>query len=141
MISAVPVRDSRSPEAKSVNSRPICGCSIVSRIYDTRMARSMSMIIPIIGIHDYPRFLTNSIENAIEAALADMGLVQLLSYQVSGLIAARRLRRVLSSLEPDPVPVHIVHLEGRAAPRRVRAFIDYLAVRLRSDPALRSKAR
>lgn len=51
-----------------------------------------------------PRFLTNSIENAIEAALAGMGLVQLLSYQVSGLIAAGRLRRVLSSLEPEPCP-------------------------------------
>jgi len=57
-------------------------------------------------------------------------------YQVAEHLRARRLKTVLSDFEPAPLPVHVVHREGRQASHRVRAFIDLAVERLRSDPSL-----
>jgi DNA-binding transcriptional LysR family regulator len=43
---------------------------------------------------------------------------------------------VLESFERKPLPVHLVHLEGRRASAKVRAFIDFAAHRLRDDPVI-----
>ena len=88
-----------------------------------------------------PRFITNSIETAIDAAKSGLGLVQLLSYQATSTLKSGELQAVLEEYEPDPVPVHILHLEGRAASRRVRAFIDHLIEHLRRDPVLKDGDR
>jgi len=40
---------------------------------------------------------------------------------------------VLRDYEPEPIPIHIVHPEGRHAPAKVRAFIDLAVDRLRAD--------
>jgi DNA-binding transcriptional LysR family regulator len=82
------------------------------------------------------RFVVNNVDLAIEAAVAGCGLVSLLSYQATGPLANGRLRKVLTKFEPEPIPVHVVHLEGRAAPRRHRAFIEFLVSELRRDRAL-----
>lgn len=80
-----------------------------------------------------PRTLlkVNDTEVAIAAALAGRGLTRVLSYQVAEEIRAGRLKIVLEKLEPSPIPIHLVHLEGRRANARVRAFIDFAARRLR----------
>ncbi|MED5621036.1 LysR family transcriptional regulator [Ideonella sp. BN130291] len=78
----------------------------------------------------------NSVDVAIEAALAGHGLARVLSYQVRDHVAAGRLRYVLQPFEPPPVPVHLVYPEGRKAAAKVRAFIDFAAARLRGHPAL-----
>jgi DNA-binding transcriptional LysR family regulator len=83
------------------------------------------------------RFIANSVDLAIEGASAGCGVVRLLSYQAAESLAAGRLQRVLERFEPDPVPVYVVHLEGRAAPKRTRSFIDFLVDELRRDPKLR----
>jgi DNA-binding transcriptional LysR family regulator len=44
---------------------------------------------------------------------------------------------VLADFERPPLPIHIVHLEGRRAVARVRAFIDFAVDRMRADPRLR----
>ena len=77
------------------------------------------------------RLSVNSVEMAIEAAAAGLGLVRLLSYQAVEAAAAGRLVLILEPFEPEPVPVHIVHLNGRTGPFRVRTFIDYLTENLR----------
>jgi DNA-binding transcriptional LysR family regulator len=82
------------------------------------------------------RLVVNNVDLAIAAAVAGCGLVRLLSYQATEPMAASQLRRVLIKFEPEPVPVHVVHLEGRAAPRRHRAFIDFLVSELRRDRGL-----
>ncbi|MEM7683206.1 MAG: LysR family transcriptional regulator, partial [Pseudomonadota bacterium] len=38
--------------------------------------------------------------------------------------------------EPEPLPIHLVHVEGRRAPAKVRAFIDLARDRLRSVAVL-----
>lgn len=83
------------------------------------------------------RLVANSVEMAIEAASAGCGVVRLLSYQAEDAIAAGRLMPILQPYEPEPVPVHVVHLEGRASPRRTRIFIDYLVDNLRGQQTLK----
>ena len=77
------------------------------------------------------RVSVNSVQMAIEAAAAGLGLVRLLSYQAVEAAATGRLVLILEPFEPEPVPVHIVHLNGRTGPFRVRTFIDYLTENLR----------
>ncbi|WP_027171792.1 LysR family transcriptional regulator [Methylobacterium sp. 10] len=80
------------------------------------------------------RLICNTIDAVLAAALAGQGIAPLLSYQVAPSVAEGRLRLVLDDPDAVPVPVHIVSLEGRRAPAKVRAFIDLAAARLQADP-------
>jgi len=80
------------------------------------------------------RWQTNSIEAARNAALDGWGILRMLSYQAAPFIADGRLVPVLGDYAPDPVPIHLVHPEGRNAPAKVRAFIDMAAETLRLNP-------
>ena len=91
----------------------------------------------VVSVRPRTRLVANSVEMAIDAAAAGCGVVRLLSYQAAAAVAAGTLTPILQSFEPEPVPVHVVHLEGRAAPRRTRAFIDHLIDALRSQPTLK----
>lgn len=73
---------------------------------------------------------------AIAAAMQGVGVARVLSYQVASELQSGHLQTLLSEYEPPPLPVHIVHREDRAAPAKVRSFIDLLAGRLRDDKAL-----
>ena len=84
-----------------------------------------------------PRLNLSSNEAARAAALAGFGLTRLLSYQVADQLQAGSLVAVLEDLEPAPLPVHVVHREGRHASRKVRAFLDLCIEALRASPALR----
>ena len=82
------------------------------------------------------QFAVNTADVAIAAAVAGHGLTNVLSYQIAPELAAGRLQIVLAAFEPPPLPIHIVHLAGRQASARVRAFVDFAAARLRKDAAL-----
>jgi DNA-binding transcriptional LysR family regulator len=81
--------------------------------------------------------IVNSAEVAIAAAVAGQGLTRALSYQVAPELKSGKLKVVLEEFEPPPLPIHIVHVEGRRANARVRAFVDFAAQRLRGNRALR----
>lgn len=93
------------------------------------------------GVHESAqpriRLTTNAAEVAIDAAVRGRGLARALRYQVEGELRAGRLALVLVEFEPEPLPVHLVHVAGRMAPAKLRAFIDFAAERLRTDPVLR----
>jgi DNA-binding transcriptional LysR family regulator len=80
--------------------------------------------------------LVNSSEVAIQAAVAGAGITRALSYMVASDVKAGRLRIVLADYEPEPLPVHVIYREGRKAPARVRAFVDYAVASLRANPAV-----
>lgn len=82
------------------------------------------------------RLTCNTNDAVIEAALAGWGVSRFQSYQVAEPVAAGRLVAVLTAYEREPVPIHIVHAEGRESSARLRAFVDYAARRLRADPRL-----
>ena len=86
------------------------------------------------------RLEVNSADVAIAAAAAGGGLTRVLSYQAAQALRARRLRLVLSEFEMPPLPIHIVHAEGRRAPAKLRAFVDFAAARLRAKKGLASAA-
>jgi len=77
------------------------------------------------------RLAVNTAEAAIDAALAGVGLVRVLSYQAAAAVERGDLKRILRKLEPDPLPVNLVHTGQGLLPLKLRAFIDFAAPRLR----------
>ncbi|PTT92610.1 LysR family transcriptional regulator [Pelomonas sp. HMWF004] len=84
-----------------------------------------------------PRLRTTTNDAARSFALAGLGLARLLSYQVADALASGALLPLLEDFETPPLPVHIVHHEGRHATQKVRAFVDLAVATLRANPALR----
>jgi len=84
-----------------------------------------------------PRMRTTTNDSAVAAALAGLGIARLLSYQAAPHVSAGTLVPVLEAFEGAPVPIHVVHHEGRRATQKVRGFVDMAVEILRADPALR----
>lgn len=78
------------------------------------------------------RLVANTADVAIGAALDGRGITRVLSYMIEPEVRAGRLRLLLESYEPPPVPVHIVFAEGRQASAKVRRFVDLATERLRA---------
>ncbi len=83
-----------------------------------------------------PRLTVTNNDAAIQAALQGFGVTRLLSYQIAPHLASGQLQTVLSEYEPPPLPIHVLHREGRQASAKVRTFVDLLVERLRTDKAL-----
>lgn len=83
-----------------------------------------------------PRLRTTTNDSALAAALAGFGITRLLSYQVAAPLRSGALRVLLEDFEAAPLPVHVVHHEGRRVTQKVRAFVDMAVERLRADPGL-----
>lgn len=89
-----------------------------------------------IGVRIKPRILVNTNDGALEAAKDGFGLTRLISYQVAHELAAGTIKTVLSAYEEVPLPIHVVHREGRHRSAKVRSFVDMAAERLKADKAL-----
>ena len=84
-------------------------------------------------VHVHPRLYCNTNDAALKAAIDGFGITRVLSYQAAPALASGALRTVLADHEERPLPVHLFHPEGRRAPAKVRAFIDFAGERLRAD--------
>ena len=80
-----------------------------------------------------PRLRVTSNDAAIEAAIAGLGITRLLSYQIAPQLASGELVIILDEFEPKPLPIHVMHREGRYASAKIRAFVDLISIRLRSN--------
>ncbi len=83
-----------------------------------------------------PRVRMNTNDAVIEMVAGGFGLSRLMSYQVADHLGDGRLRVVLEDYELPPLPIHVVHQQGRLVSAKVRAFVDFMVARLRQDPAL-----
>ncbi|MFQ3789245.1 LysR substrate-binding domain-containing protein [Halomonas sp. A29] len=83
-----------------------------------------------------PRATISSIAACIEAVRNGWGIARVLSYQVGEDLEAGRLKAVLEAYEPPPLPIHLVHSEGRGAVAKIRTFLDLAAERLRASAIL-----
>ncbi|MEK8029804.1 LysR family transcriptional regulator [Ideonella sp. DXS29W] len=83
-----------------------------------------------------PRMRTVTNDSAITAAVAGLGITRLMSYQAAAHLQSGALQVLLEDFESAPLPIHVVHHEGRHATQKVRAFIDMAVQGLRADPAL-----
>lgn len=80
-----------------------------------------------------PALFCNSNDAAISAACSGWGLTRVLSYQLGPRLIDGRLQTVLEEFEQEPIPIQLVHREGRNAPAKVRAFVDFAVKALRAN--------
>jgi len=85
-----------------------------------------------------PRLAVTSNEAAIEAAVAGLGVVRLLSCQVAKELRDGRLRMILPEYEEAAQPVYVVHRQNKFGASKVRKFIDILVEHLRMDAHLKA---
>ncbi len=78
-----------------------------------------------------PRLMVTTAEAAVDAAIADIGVAHLMCHQVTLPVADGRLIPVLPPDWSDPLPVQLIFAAGHAPPAKLRAFLDYVAPRLR----------
>lgn len=81
-----------------------------------------------------PRLQCSQNGAAITAAKQGFGITRLMSYQVGEELKNGSLTRILRDYETKPLPVSIIHLEGRQANAKIRSFIDLATERLRANP-------
>lgn len=85
------------------------------------------------AVEPRPRLAVNTTEAAIQAALADLGIVRLLSYQVADEVRTGRLQVLLADFAPEPLPVSLIYPEAELQPLKVRCFLDWVVPRLRAE--------
>lgn len=113
--------------ADLANHRIIAATSAFSAL-DWRFGRDEKTVVTV-----SPRLSCSTYEAVIAAALSGWGLARPLSYQIGPALVAGTLQTILSEYEPEPLPIHVVHPEGRRASAKVRAFVDLAVDRLRAN--------
>lgn len=83
-----------------------------------------------------PRLRINTNDAVRDQVARGWGISRLLSYQIAPQLADGTLRTLLEDFEPPPLPIHVIHQEGRLVSAKIRAFVDYMVDRLRADPSL-----
>lgn len=78
------------------------------------------------------RVSLNTVEAAIDAAVAGLGIARLLSYQIVEQLRSSTLVALLEDFAPEPIPIQLVHSGQGLLPVKVRAFIAFVAPRLRA---------
>ncbi|TGQ45854.1 LysR family transcriptional regulator [Mesorhizobium sp. M00.F.Ca.ET.216.01.1.1] len=77
------------------------------------------------------RLRVNTAEAAIDGAIAGVGMTRVLSYQIAAAVRSGTLCPVLQAFEPQPWPVSLVHTGQGLLPVKLRAFLDFAALRLK----------
>jgi DNA-binding transcriptional LysR family regulator len=82
-----------------------------------------------------PRLAVNTTEAAIQAAVADLGIIRVLSYQVADELRSGKLQVLLADFAPEPLPVSLIYAAAELQPLKVRSFLDWAIPRLRARMA------
>lgn len=77
------------------------------------------------------RMFVNTAAANLAAALGGVGIARLFDYQIADEIRLGALVPILTDYGRDPRPVHVVYPRQGLMPLKVRAFIDWIAPRLR----------
>ncbi|MDH7638297.1 LysR family transcriptional regulator [Sphingomonas oryzagri] len=83
------------------------------------------------GLRGPARLSVNSVEAGIDAAVAGLGIVRTLSYQVAGHLSAGRLRQIGMDAGSLALPVSLLFQSGRRNTPNIRVFADLARERLR----------
>jgi DNA-binding transcriptional LysR family regulator len=86
-----------------------------------------------ISVPIHSRLTVNTAEAAIDAAIAGVGITRVLSYQIANAIKLGALTVILQAFEPAPWPVSLVYAGQRRLPLKLRAFLDFVAPRLKAQ--------
>lgn len=77
-----------------------------------------------------PRLVVNTADAAVAAAISDVGITRVLSYQVAEQFARKKLVRLLKEHEPTPSPVSLLYARQGALPAKTSRFLELAAERL-----------
>lgn len=88
------------------------------------------------GVRLKPRLSVSSVGAGLALARGGWGLTRVLSYQIGPDLLNGDLQTVLEDHEPERLPVHLVHQEGRRVTAKLRCFLDFARYRLRGLPVL-----
>lgn len=80
-----------------------------------------------------PRLTVNTVEAALDAAVAGIGFAQMLSYQSAIAEASGTLRRLLTDYEVAPLPISLLHAGQGRLPLKTRTFLEFATERLRAQ--------
>lgn len=114
-----------------LQAHQIVSASPVSPTTEWRFGRDLQETVRV-----KPRLSVSSVAAAISVTKRSWGVCRVLSYQVGPDLQNGTLQTVLEEYEPAPLPIHLVHVEGRRAPAKIRAFIDLAKDRLRATSFL-----
>jgi len=78
------------------------------------------------------RLAVTTPDAAAQAAIRGAGVARLLHYQVAEAVRDHALQIILESYEPEPVPVHLLHVSRGQMAQKLRSFIDFAVPRLRA---------
>ena len=87
------------------------------------------------AVDPHPRLAVNTTGAAIKSALADLGIIRVLSYQVEDELRSGQLQMLLPDFAPEPLPVSLVYPDAELLPLKVRCFLDWTVPRLRERMA------
>ena len=77
------------------------------------------------------RLVVGSVEAACAAARAGIGIALAFSHQLQAAHEGGVLTTLLDDFQPAPLPVSLVYAANRFLPIKVRAFLDFVAPRLK----------
>jgi DNA-binding transcriptional LysR family regulator len=77
------------------------------------------------------RLCVDTVEAAVDAAIAGLGITRVLSYQVAAAVRAGKLAVALAPFEPPPWPVSLVYPRQRLLPQKLKAFAAFAIPRLK----------
>ena len=120
-------RCGRPQEPADLQHHQIVATSPNNQESDWRFGADLRQVVRI-----HPRLVVGSMAAGIEVARQGWGITRVLSYQICPDLEAERLQTVLDDFEPTPLPINLVHVEGRRATAKVRGFIDFAAERMRN---------
>ncbi len=84
-----------------------------------------------VAVPVHSRLSVTTAEAAVDAAVAELGVTRILSYQAARAIEAGDLQIVLEDFEPPPWPVSAIYIAQGPAPLKLRAFLDFAVPKLR----------
>ncbi|MEH7901108.1 LysR family transcriptional regulator [Rhizobium laguerreae] len=90
---------------------------------------------PAFAIEPHPKLAVNTTEAAIQAAMAGIGIIRVLSYQISDQLRSGALQELLTEFAPEPLPVNVMHRPADPLSLKVRCFLDWILPRLRARVA------
>lgn len=79
------------------------------------------------------RLVLNTQESAISAALAGLGIARALYHEVQPQLDSGELVEVLGEFALPPVPVNLIYRRQGMIPLKLRAFLNFVAPRLRAS--------
>ncbi len=82
-------------------------------------------------IHVKSLLSVSSASDAVDSAVAGVGIACLLCYQVWKSLAEKQMVLLLRQCEPEPVPVSLVYPGTRLVPQKLKAFMEFVVPRMK----------